>query len=67
VKERLTVKEASVVVNRAPSRIYQWIGDGKLGSDTDVDGVTTVSRAELLRVEPTVRRGRPRGTPTRRA
>lgn len=65
-KEWVTVKEAAFLVGKAPRTIYEWIENDRLASRTNTDGVLEVLSKAVVRVEPTVRRGRPRGVPTRR-
>ncbi len=65
-KEWVTVKEAAVLVNKAPRTIYEWIEDDRLAFRRNADGVLEVLSKAVVRIEPTVRRGRPRGIPTRR-
>jgi len=66
LREWITVKEAALLVGRAPRTIYEWIDNGRLATRLNSDGILEVLSKALLRVEPTVRRGRPRGVPTRR-
>lgn len=66
LKEWITIREASVLVGRHVSQIYRWIDAGRLATRTNADGVTLVLTKAILRVEPSVRRGRPRGTTGRR-
>lgn len=65
-KEWVTVKEAALLVGRAPRTIYEWIENDRLATRLNSEGVTEVLSKAVRRIEPTVRRGRPRGTPTRR-
>lgn len=64
--EWVTVKEAAVLVGRAPRTIYEWIEDDRLATRLNADGILQVLSKAVIRVEPTIRRGRPRGKPTRR-
>lgn len=66
MKEWVTVAEAAILVGRHPSRIYAWIDKGLLATRTNTDGVTEVLSKAVRRIETEVKRGRPRGTPTRR-
>lgn len=66
MKEWITVKEAALLVGRAPRTIYEWIENDRLATRLNTDGVLEVLSKAVVRVEPTVRRGRPRGIPTRR-
>jgi hypothetical protein len=59
-------REAAVLVGRHPSRIYAWIDAGLLATRTNADGVTEVLAKAVVRVESGVKRGRPKGSPTRR-
>lgn len=61
-KEWVTAKEAAVLISRHVSQIYRWIDAGRLASRTNASGVTMVLSKAVLRIEPSVRRGRPRGT-----
>ena len=65
-KEWVTVKEAAILVGKAPRTIYEWIEDDRLASRRNTDGVLEVLSKAVVRIEPTVRRGRPRGVPTKR-
>ncbi|WP_396657593.1 helix-turn-helix domain-containing protein [Microbacterium oxydans] len=65
-KEWVTVKEAAVLIGRPVSQVYRWIDAGRLATRVRADGVTVVLSKAVLRVEPSVRRGRPRGTARRR-
>lgn len=64
--EWISVKLAARIVRKAPRTIYAWIQRDRLATRLNGDGVTEVLSKAVLRIEPTVRRGRPRGTPTRR-
>lgn len=64
-REWITVAEAAVLTGRHKSRIYAWIDQDRLATRTNVDGVTEVLSKAVLRIEPTIRRGRPRGTASR--
>lgn len=65
-KEWVTVKEAALLVGKAPRTIYEWIENDRLAFRRNSAGVLEVLSKAVLRIEPTVRRGRPRGIPTRR-
>lgn len=65
-KEWVTVKEAAVLVGKSARTIYEWIEDNRLASHLDSQGRMVVLSRALLRNVPTIRRGRPRGKPTRR-
>lgn len=65
-KEWVTVAEAALLVGRAPRTIYEWIENDRLATRLNAEGITEVLSKAIIRIEPTVRRGRPRGTPTRR-
>ena len=58
----ITVAEAATLAGRHPSQIYRWIERGRLASRTNDSGVTQVLGKAVLRIEPTVKRGRPRGS-----
>lgn len=65
MKEWLTVIEAAFLVGRKKSSVYEWVKSGKLPSRVGVDGVTEVATQDVMRVEATVKRGRPVGTAAR--
>ena len=65
-KEWVTVQEAAALTGKKPRTIYEWIQHDRLAMRLDAGGRMTVLRKALLRIEPTIRRGRPRGKPTRR-
>lgn len=65
-KEWVTVQEAAALTGKKPRTIYEWIQNDRLAMRLDAGGRMTVLRKALLRIEPTIRRGRPRGKPTRR-
>ena len=65
MKEWLTVIEAAFLVGRKKSSVYEWVKSGKLPSRVGVDGVTEVATQDVMRVEATVKRGRPVGTASR--
>lgn len=65
-KEWVTAKEAAALIGRHVSQIYRWIDAGRLATRTNAEGVTQVMSKAALRIEPSVRRGRPRGTASRR-
>lgn len=66
MKEWVTMKVAAEMVGRHVSQIYRWIDSGRLATRTNIYGVTEVLTKAVLRIEPTVKRGRPRGTAGRR-
>lgn len=59
------MKVAAGLVGKRPRTIYEWIEDSRLASRRNADGLLEVMSKAVVRVEPTVRRGRPRGRPTR--
>lgn len=65
-KDWVTVSEAATLVDRHVSQIYRWIDAGRLATRTSANGVTQVMYKAVLRIEPEVRRGRPRGSVGRR-
>lgn len=65
-KEWVTVAEAAILVGRDKRQIYRWINGGRLATRINVDGVTEVLSKAIARVEGEVKRGRPRGSATRR-
>lgn len=66
MKEWVTVKEAAVIVGRAPRTVYEWIQRDKLATRVNGSGATEVLSKAVVRIEASMRRGRPRGVPTRR-
>lgn len=66
IPEWVTVKVAAALVGKAPRTIYEWIENDRLAFRYNSEGVLEVLSKAVVRVEPTVKRGRPRGTPTRR-
>lgn len=66
MKEWITVAEAAVLVGRDKRQIYRWIDQGRLATVVNGEGVTEVLSKAVRRVEGEVKRGRPRGSPTRR-
>lgn len=65
MKHWVTVAEAAALVGRHPSRIYAWIDQGRLATQTNSDGVTEVLSKAVRRIEGEVRRGRPPGAASR--
>lgn len=65
-KEWVTVAEAAVLVGKSRRTIYEWIENDRLATRTNTDGILQVLSKAVVRIAPTVTRGRPRGTPTRR-
>lgn len=59
-KEWVTAKEAAVLIGRHVSQVYRWIDSGRLATRVRPDGVTVLLSKAVLRIEPTVRRGRPK-------
>jgi len=66
-KEWVTVKEAAALAGKKPRTIYEWIEDDRLAVRRDDQNRMVVLAKAVVRVEPTIRRGRPRGKPTRRS
>lgn len=64
-KEWVTAREAAALIGRHVSQVYRWIDGGRLATRVRADGVTVVLSKAVLRVEPTVKRGRPRGSVSR--
>lgn len=64
--EWITVKEAAAHAGRSERAIYEWIEKGHLAVIRDNENRMLVLTKAVKRIEPTMRRGRPRGTPTRR-
>lgn len=65
--EWITVKDAAALIGKSTRAIYEWIEDDRLAVRRDGKNRMTVLAKAVLRIEPTIRRGRPRGKPTRRA
>ncbi|GGM64784.1 hypothetical protein GCM10010489_40420 [Microbacterium saperdae] len=58
-KERVTAKEVAALIGRHVSQVYRWIDAGRLATRTRADGVVVVLSKAVLRIKPSVRRGRP--------
>lgn len=65
IKEWLTIPQAALLVGRKKTAVYDWVKDGRLASRIGVNGVKLVASKDALRVESTVKRGRPAGTASR--
>lgn len=65
VPEWVSVKVAALLTGKATRTIYEWIEDDRLAWRLQ-GGVLHVLSKAALRIAPTIRRGRPRGKPTRR-
>lgn len=65
-KEWVTVAEAAILAGRDKRAVYRWIDQGRLATRLNAEGVTEVLSKAVVRVEADVKRGRPRGRPTRR-
>ncbi len=63
----ITVKDAAEMIGKSARAIYEWIEDDRLAVRRDGKNRMVVLRKAVLRIEPTIRRGRPRGKPTRRS
>lgn len=61
--EWVTVKEAAVLANRSRRAVYEWIEDKRLAVEYDSRGRMIVLRKSVIRIAPTVHRGRPRAVP----
>lgn len=61
MKEWITVEEAAALTGKTPRTIYRWIEDARLASRVVNDRTCVLSKA-VVRIAPTIRRGRPRGT-----
>lgn len=66
VKEWVTVKEAAFLAGRDVRQIYRWIDNGLLATRKSTSGVTMVLSKAVQRIEPEIKRGRPKGKATRR-
>ena len=62
----ISIREAAILAGRAPQNIYTWINKGKLQSRRNAQGQLEVNGIDVLRVEATVKPGRPRGSVSRR-
>jgi transposase len=60
IREWVTVKAAAAMIGKHRSQIYRWIDADRLATRTNADGITEVLAKAVLRIEPTVKRGRPR-------
>lgn len=56
----VTVKVAAALVGKAPRTIYEWIENDRLATRRNSEGVLEVLSKAVVRIEPTVKRGRPR-------
>lgn len=65
IKEWLTIPQAALLVGRKKTAVYDWVKDGRLPARIGVNGVKLVASKDALRVESTVKRGRPAGTASR--
>jgi len=59
-KEWVTVAEAAILIGRDKRQVYRWIERDRLATRQNAAGVTEVLSKAIIRVEKTVRRGRPR-------
>ena len=66
-KEWVTAKEAAILAGRHVRQIYRWIDSGLLATRLGPTGITMVLSKAVLRIEVEVKRGRPKGSPTRRS
>jgi hypothetical protein len=58
----VTIPDAAILANRSPRTIYSWIDRGLLATRTNDSGQTVVQGTKVLALEPTIRRGRRRGS-----
>lgn len=65
MKEWVTVEEAAFLAGRSRRTIYEWARTERIASEI-IDGQMMVLAKAVVRIAPTVKRGRPRGIPTRR-
>lgn len=65
MKEWITVAEAAALVGRDKRQIYRWIDQNRLATRKSPAGVVEVLAKAVLRIEPDVKRGRPRGSASR--
>lgn len=59
-KEWVTVAEAAILAGRDKRQVYRWIDKSLLATRINSEGVTEVLSKAVVRVETTIRRGRPR-------
>jgi hypothetical protein len=60
VSRWITVADAAIIAHRKPRTIYDWISAGLLTTAQGETGEILVDGAQVLSVEETRRRGRPR-------
>lgn len=65
-QEWITVAEASIRTGRSKRTIYEWIQRDLLATSYDKAGIVHVLSKAVVRTAVSMRRGRPRGTATRR-
>lgn len=65
MKAELTIAEAVAASGRSKTTVYRWIAQGLLKA-TDTSEGLIVRSIDLMRVAGRQRRGRPRGTATRK-
>lgn len=58
-REWVTVKEAAKLAGKKPRTIYKWIEDARLAVRQEEHNRMVVLAKAVVRVEPTIRRGRP--------
>lgn len=58
----ISVADAATMVNRSERTIYNWINQGIIRYRVGDTGSTEVDGRHLFEVEPTVKRGRPKGS-----
>lgn len=65
MKEWIIVEEAALA-QRSKRTIYEWIENDRLAVRRDAKNRMLVLAKAVMRIEPTIRRDRPRGTATRK-
>ena len=60
MKEWVSIKEAALLVGKHQSRIYKWIDAKSIEQRIAANGTIEIRAEEVLSVEATVRRGRPK-------
>lgn len=58
----ITVPQATTLVSRSRTQIYDWAARGRLRTTRNADNIMVIDAEHLLEVEPTIIRGRRPGT-----
>lgn len=51
VKDRLTIREAALLLGKQPRTLYKWIEDGTLPFSTNKNGIVQIHKDDLLLIE----------------